>query len=159
MLTLWKCFVFFSLSKECVLCLCCVFKVGKTFELLNCDQHKNIIIKSGRDPGNVRPDITHQVTAESLDDTSFNSTLYCRATDLVLVVYRHCLCWWTAHWTEQDCCRCTSTPTRTRWSRSILRHGFHAPSLASVDSWVTYYVKHQTWVSRWNVLPGFTLLL
>ncbi|KAI5618170.1 ribosomal RNA small subunit methyltransferase NEP1, partial [Silurus asotus] len=35
-------------------------KVGKTFELLNCDQHKNIIIKSGRDPGNVRPDITHQ---------------------------------------------------------------------------------------------------
>ncbi|KAG2469612.1 NEP1 methyltransferase, partial [Polypterus senegalus] len=34
--------------------------VGKTFELLNCDKHKNIILKSGRDLGSVRPDITHQ---------------------------------------------------------------------------------------------------
>ncbi|MBN3308484.1 ribosomal RNA small subunit methyltransferase NEP1 [Amia ocellicauda] len=35
-------------------------KVGKTFELLNCDQHKSMILKSGREPGHVRPDITHQ---------------------------------------------------------------------------------------------------
>ncbi|XP_006642472.3 ribosomal RNA small subunit methyltransferase NEP1 [Lepisosteus oculatus] len=35
-------------------------KVGKTFELLNCDKHKSLIIKSGREPGRVRPDITHQ---------------------------------------------------------------------------------------------------
>uniref|UniRef100_A0A672PH68 EMG1 N1-specific pseudouridine methyltransferase n=1 Tax=Sinocyclocheilus grahami TaxID=75366 RepID=A0A672PH68_SINGR len=35
-------------------------KVGKTFELLNCDQHKSMIIRSGRDPGKIRPDITHQ---------------------------------------------------------------------------------------------------
>ncbi|XP_056142764.1 ribosomal RNA small subunit methyltransferase NEP1 [Lampris incognitus] len=35
-------------------------KVGKTFELLNCDQHKSVIIKNGRDPGKIRPDITHQ---------------------------------------------------------------------------------------------------
>uniref|UniRef100_UPI00398F86D8 ribosomal RNA small subunit methyltransferase NEP1 n=1 Tax=Pristiophorus japonicus TaxID=55135 RepID=UPI00398F86D8 len=35
-------------------------KVGKTFELLNCDKHKSIILKHGRDPGAIRPDITHQ---------------------------------------------------------------------------------------------------
>lgn len=44
-----------------------VLQVGKTFELLNCDQHKNIIVKSGRDPGQVRPDITHQVSISSID--------------------------------------------------------------------------------------------
>lgn len=53
-----------SVSEKSFSILCCFFKVGKTFELLNCDQHKNIIIKSGRDPGNVRPDITHQVTID-----------------------------------------------------------------------------------------------
>ncbi|KAK2903329.1 hypothetical protein Q8A67_008042 [Cirrhinus molitorella] len=42
-------------------------KVGKTFELLNCDQHKSMIIKSGRDPGTVRPDITHQCLLMLLD--------------------------------------------------------------------------------------------
>ncbi|XP_064415436.1 ribosomal RNA small subunit methyltransferase NEP1 [Latimeria chalumnae] len=35
-------------------------KVGKTFELLNCDKHKSIILKNGRELGRVRPDITHQ---------------------------------------------------------------------------------------------------
>ncbi|XP_053548798.1 ribosomal RNA small subunit methyltransferase NEP1-like [Bombina bombina] len=35
-------------------------RVGKTYELLNCDQHKNQLLKNGRDPGEVRPDITHQ---------------------------------------------------------------------------------------------------
>uniref|UniRef100_A0A671KEF0 18S rRNA (pseudouridine(1248)-N1)-methyltransferase n=1 Tax=Sinocyclocheilus anshuiensis TaxID=1608454 RepID=A0A671KEF0_9TELE len=41
--------------------------VGKTFELLNCDQHKSMIIKSGRDPGKIRPDITHQCPLMLLD--------------------------------------------------------------------------------------------
>ncbi|XP_043935564.1 ribosomal RNA small subunit methyltransferase NEP1 [Protopterus annectens] len=35
-------------------------KVGKTFELLNCDKHKSLLVKNGRDPGTMRPDITHQ---------------------------------------------------------------------------------------------------
>lgn len=35
-------------------------KVGKEFELLNCDDHTNILRKHGRDPGTCRPDITHQ---------------------------------------------------------------------------------------------------
>ncbi|XP_068813176.1 ribosomal RNA small subunit methyltransferase NEP1 isoform X1 [Struthio camelus] len=35
-------------------------KVGKAFELLNCDKHKALLLRSGRDPGEVRPDITHQ---------------------------------------------------------------------------------------------------
>ncbi|XP_036394176.1 ribosomal RNA small subunit methyltransferase NEP1 [Megalops cyprinoides] len=42
-------------------------KVGKTFELLNCDQHKSMIIKNGRDPGKIRPDITHQCLLMLLD--------------------------------------------------------------------------------------------
>lgn len=39
-----------------------VLQVGKTYELLNCDKHKSMLLKNGRDPGEVRPDITHQVT-------------------------------------------------------------------------------------------------
>ncbi|KAG6925364.1 EMG1, N1-specific pseudouridine methyltransferase [Chelydra serpentina] len=35
-------------------------KVGKTYELLNCDKHKSLLLRSGREPGEVRPDITHQ---------------------------------------------------------------------------------------------------
>ncbi|XP_028833792.1 ribosomal RNA small subunit methyltransferase NEP1 [Denticeps clupeoides] len=35
-------------------------KVGKAFELLNCDQHKSMLMKNGRDPNKIRPDITHQ---------------------------------------------------------------------------------------------------
>jgi len=35
-------------------------KVGNTFELLNCDEHANIMRKNNRDPGSCRPDITHQ---------------------------------------------------------------------------------------------------
>ncbi|XP_040834765.1 ribosomal RNA small subunit methyltransferase NEP1 isoform X1 [Ochotona curzoniae] len=35
-------------------------KVGKTYELLNCDKHKSVLLKNGRDPGEVRPDIAHQ---------------------------------------------------------------------------------------------------
>lgn len=39
-----------------------VLQVGKTYELLNCDKHKSMLLKNGRDPGEVRPDIAHQVT-------------------------------------------------------------------------------------------------
>ncbi|XP_025421286.1 ribosomal RNA small subunit methyltransferase NEP1 isoform X2 [Sipha flava] len=35
-------------------------KVGKTFELLNPDEHGHILRKHGRELGNCRPDITHQ---------------------------------------------------------------------------------------------------
>ncbi|KAH0628566.1 hypothetical protein JD844_009906 [Phrynosoma platyrhinos] len=35
-------------------------QVGKTYELLNCDKHKSLLLRSGRDPGTVRPDIAHQ---------------------------------------------------------------------------------------------------
>ncbi|XP_030043326.1 ribosomal RNA small subunit methyltransferase NEP1 [Microcaecilia unicolor] len=35
-------------------------KVGKTYELLNCDKHKSLLLKHGQNPGDVRPDITHQ---------------------------------------------------------------------------------------------------
>ncbi|OCT69780.1 ribosomal RNA small subunit methyltransferase NEP1 [Xenopus laevis] len=42
-------------------------RVGKTYELLNCDQHKSLLIKNGRDPGQVRPDITHQSLLMLLD--------------------------------------------------------------------------------------------
>ncbi|KAM7421041.1 hypothetical protein PAMA_015295 [Pampus argenteus] len=44
-----------------------LIQVGKTFELLNCDQHKNIIVKSGRNPGHIRPDITHQCLLMLMD--------------------------------------------------------------------------------------------
>ncbi|KAM9324802.1 ribosomal RNA small subunit methyltransferase NEP1 [Gastrophryne carolinensis] len=42
-------------------------RVGKTYELLNCDQHKSMLVKNGRDPGEVRPDITHQSLLMLLD--------------------------------------------------------------------------------------------
>ncbi|XP_058116327.1 ribosomal RNA small subunit methyltransferase NEP1 [Anopheles ziemanni] len=35
-------------------------KVGASFELLNCDDHTNILKRNNRDPGSCRPDITHQ---------------------------------------------------------------------------------------------------
>jgi len=42
-------------------------KVGSAFELLNCDDHINLIKKNGREPGEVRPDITHQCLLMLLD--------------------------------------------------------------------------------------------
>lgn len=35
-------------------------KVGNKFELLNCDDHANILKSNNRDQGSCRPDITHQ---------------------------------------------------------------------------------------------------
>lgn len=42
-------------------------KNGKTFELLNCDKHKGILKKNGRDLGSCRPDITHQCLMMLMD--------------------------------------------------------------------------------------------
>ncbi len=45
---------------------CCILlKVGKQYELLNCDKHKHLMKKFKKEPSQCRPDITHQVcTAE-----------------------------------------------------------------------------------------------
>jgi len=42
-------------------------KVGKNYELLNCDDHQSILRKHQRDTGDARPDITHQVCGYGLD--------------------------------------------------------------------------------------------
>lgn len=49
MLGLFLCYLFIKWSK-----------VGNAFELLNCDDHINIMRRNKKDPGSVRPDITHQ---------------------------------------------------------------------------------------------------
>lgn len=36
-------------------------KVGKNYELLNCDDHSNFLRRHGKDPAFYRPDICHQV--------------------------------------------------------------------------------------------------
>lgn len=45
--------------KEC-LHFCSRLQVGNTFELLNCDDHINIMRRNNKNPGSIRPDITHQ---------------------------------------------------------------------------------------------------
>ncbi|XP_065827438.1 ribosomal RNA small subunit methyltransferase NEP1-like [Oscarella lobularis] len=42
-------------------------KCGKKFELLNCDDHKSILRRNGRDLSSARPDITHQCLLMLLD--------------------------------------------------------------------------------------------
>ncbi|KAL5017358.1 hypothetical protein ScPMuIL_006947 [Solemya velum] len=42
-------------------------KVGKQFELLNCDKHKNVAKKFKRDISKCRPDITHQCLLMLMD--------------------------------------------------------------------------------------------
>jgi len=44
-----------------------VVKNGKNFELLNCDDHKQIMRKHGRDPATARPDITHKCLLMLMD--------------------------------------------------------------------------------------------
>ena len=39
-----------------------VAKVGKSYELLNCDDHANFLRRHGKDPALHRPDICHQVS-------------------------------------------------------------------------------------------------
>ena len=48
-------------------CCCLRFQNGKSFELLNCDDHKRIMKKNGRDPASARPDITHQCLLMLMD--------------------------------------------------------------------------------------------
>lgn len=40
-------------------------KVGKNYELLNCDDHANFLRRHGKDPALHRPDICHQVGGAS----------------------------------------------------------------------------------------------
>eukprot|EP00899_Mesostigma_viride_P000045 jgi/Mesvir1/10040/Mv20033-RA.1 len=47
-------FILEKASLECA-------KVGKTYQLLNCDDHANFLRKHKRDPAEYRPDICHQV--------------------------------------------------------------------------------------------------
>lgn len=42
-------------------------QVGNSYELLNCDDHANILKKSNREPGSSRPDITHQCLLMLMD--------------------------------------------------------------------------------------------
>eukprot|EP00122_Pirum_gemmata_P011639 Pgem_evm1s10783 len=42
-------------------------KVGKDFQLLNCDDHQNILRKNGKEISMARPDITHQCLLTLLD--------------------------------------------------------------------------------------------
>jgi len=42
-------------------------KAGKSYELLNCDDHAHILKKHKRDPGESRPDISHQMLLTLLD--------------------------------------------------------------------------------------------
>jgi rRNA small subunit pseudouridine methyltransferase Nep1 len=51
-------------------------KCGKKFELLNCDDHKSILKKHGRDLSSARPDIAHQV---------------CQSTYLIYLIMRNTL--------------------------------------------------------------------
>jgi len=44
-----------------------VGKVGKTMQLLNCDDHKNFLTRHEKDPSDYRPDITHQELLSVLD--------------------------------------------------------------------------------------------
>lgn len=43
------------------------YQVGRKFELLNCDDHRKEISKSGRDIASARPDISHQSLMMLLD--------------------------------------------------------------------------------------------
>lgn len=40
-----------------------VAKVGKSYELLNCDDHSNFLRRHDKDPAHYRPDICHQASA------------------------------------------------------------------------------------------------
>lgn len=42
-------------------------QVGNSYELLNCDDHANILKKNNREPGSSRPDITHQCLLMLMD--------------------------------------------------------------------------------------------
>ena len=41
--------------------------MGRTFELLNCDDHASVLKKQNKQPGDCRPDIVHQCLLMLLD--------------------------------------------------------------------------------------------
>lgn len=55
--------VIFVLERACLE----VAKVGKSFQLLNSDDHANFLRKNNKDPADYRPDITHQALLSILD--------------------------------------------------------------------------------------------
>jgi len=52
---------FFTLNFHSILCLFFVFMALQTYQLLNSDDHANFLRKNNKNPGDYRPDITHQV--------------------------------------------------------------------------------------------------
>ena len=42
-------------------------KIGKAYQILNCDDHANFLRRHGKDPANFRPDIVHQELLAILD--------------------------------------------------------------------------------------------
>lgn len=59
--------MFFMAKPLLPLLVSSLLQVGKKFELLNCDDHKNELTKYGRDISSARPDITHQCLMMLLD--------------------------------------------------------------------------------------------
>ena len=55
-----------------------VGKVGKTLQLLNCDDHNNFLRKKRKDPADYRPDICHQALLSVLD-SPLNKAGYIKA--------------------------------------------------------------------------------
>jgi len=55
-----------------------VGKVGKTMQLLNCDDHANFLRKHRKDPADYRPDICHQALLSVLD-SPLNKAGYIKA--------------------------------------------------------------------------------
>lgn len=44
-----------------------IAKVGKGYQLLNCDDHANFLKRNNKDPAQYRPDICHQALLMILD--------------------------------------------------------------------------------------------
>ena len=66
-----------------------IVKIGKNFELLNCDDHMTQIRKYKKDPAFCRPDITHQVS-HSLKNSFFMLINY-------FLFHSVCLCYLIVH--------------------------------------------------------------
>lgn len=64
-------------------------KVGKGYELLNCDDHTSFLKRHGRDPAQYRPDIAHQVGSVRVAGMAL---CWHRGTE-----WEKRAVWWTAH--------------------------------------------------------------
>lgn len=118
-----------------------------------------MLLKNGRDPGEVRPDIAHQVSPRTELTTLLAflwkvkqlhaTSLDCTLVSASLRVY---WCSWTVPWTELACCRFISTHRRTCWLKWTPRLGFPEPLTAFVASWVRslgFESSEWTW-QRWR---------